>query len=559
MTSWDPGILFVLGIGMAGGTLGAWVFRRLRIPQVVGYIAIGVLLGRSGLGVVTEQDIDSFRLLNLFALGVIGFLVGGELTIATFRRYGKQFSGILVGEGMTACVLVGMASGVLVYGVTRDVTSAAAAGVVLGAIASATDPASTLETLREYRARGPLTTSLVATVALDDALAMSLYAIGTTLAGYLTAGSGTWTAAAGRIGLEVFGSLGLGTVAGLMLWLILRTAQGAERGLALAIGTLLVVIATAAAAEMDVILAAMAMGVALVNVAPKLSETLFGVVRSFASPIYVIFFVLVGARLGIEAMPGWLWLLVGAYVVLRSVGKAVGAYLGARMTGASASVRKYVGFGLFAQGGVAVGLSIMASHYFGQAEVAPGLSLGGLIIATVTTTTLIVQVIGPPMVKLAVRLADEIGRDVTEDDVRSTLCVRDVLSPHVKAVDQAAPLGRVLELFSENDQMVYPVVDGNGNLAGVLSLEHLKNLLPNQDTWEWLLAADVMDPASEALTASMPLADALQILTRLGVAQLPVTESETLRRPVGILDRRRADMLVSEEVLRRRKPRSSAA
>ena len=97
------GILILLGTGLLGGALGASVFQRLRIPQVVGYIVIGLLLGQSGFGLIQAIDEENLRPFNLFALGIIGFLVGGELKIETFRKYGKQFAAIIIRHCCSYC------------------------------------------------------------------------------------------------------------------------------------------------------------------------------------------------------------------------------------------------------------------------------------------------------------------------------------------------------------------------------------------------------------------------------------------------------------------------
>jgi len=183
------GVLFLLGIGAFGGILGATIFQRLRIPQVVGYIVIGVVIGQSGLHLVTSQDIITLGTFNLFALGLIGFMVGGELHGETFRLYGRQFMMILLGEGLGAFLLVGAALTLICWHFLGNFYVALACGIVFAAIASATDPASTINVLWEYRGRGVLTTTLTAIVALDDALAMTLYGLGTSIAAVLTGGS----------------------------------------------------------------------------------------------------------------------------------------------------------------------------------------------------------------------------------------------------------------------------------------------------------------------------------------------------------------------------------
>ena len=146
------GVLVLVGLAVFGGMLGAVVFQRLHIPQVVGYICIGVLIGQSGFRLIQPEDIVALQPLNLFALGIIGFLVGGEIQISILRQYARQFAAILLGEGILSFLLVGGASFGVLFFVTHDVRTSLAGAVVLGAIASATDPASIIDVLWEYRA-----------------------------------------------------------------------------------------------------------------------------------------------------------------------------------------------------------------------------------------------------------------------------------------------------------------------------------------------------------------------------------------------------------------------
>jgi Kef-type K+ transport system membrane component KefB len=298
MEGLHPGILVLLGIGVLGGALGAWFFQKIRIPQVVGYIVFGILIGQSGLKLIDLAEIEQFRSFTWFALGIIGFLVGGELRADTFRKYGGQFFSILMWEGMIAFFLVAGSSTLVLWNVTGNFSVALAAGVVFGAIASATDPASTVEVLWEYRAKGVLTLCIIAVVALDDALAMTLYGVGTSVSQMLTGQNSSVLAELKKVAYELGGSILVGGVVGVLMNLVLRYVhQKKERLLAISIGLLLVVIGTSNTAGLDVILVTMTMGLVLVNMAPLRSQELFTLTRSFAGPIYVMFFVLVGARL----------------------------------------------------------------------------------------------------------------------------------------------------------------------------------------------------------------------------------------------------------------------
>jgi len=544
-------ILILLGLGTFGGVVGARLFQQWRIPQVVGYIAIGVLIGKSGFGLIDAGTIRSLSSFNLFALGLIGFLVGGELHGDTFRRYGRQFCSILLGEGLGAFFLVGIPVTLICLHFLGSFPSALAAGIVFGAIASATDPASTVDVLWEYRSRGILTTSLVAIVALDDALAMTLYGLGTTAAAILAGESTSLGQAAAAIGIELFGAVALGAAMGILVNYLLRWLRRKEQTLVTALAVLLLVIGGASATGMDVILAAMTLGVTLTNLAPRRSEELFSLVTIFSRPIYVIFFVLVGAGLGIGQMPAWFWSIILVYVLARSLGKFFGARLGARLAGAPEPVARYAGFGLFAQGGVAVGLSIMAAHHLDEVIIDDNLSLGEMIVSAITATTLIVQVIGPPMVKFAIRRAGEIGRNITEEDVIAEWTTKQVMDSSAPIITEGDSLTSLVREFTTQATSSFPVADSRGRIIGIVTLEGLKEVMSEQGCWEWILAGDVMIPVTEMVTGETPLSEALDLMRQLNFERLAVVNDLRERQAIGILDNSQARKLVAREVLRR--------
>ena len=546
------GVLAVLGICVAGGVVGAWVFQKLKIPQVVGYIVVGVLLGDTGFGLLHPADIAALGSFNNFALGLIGFLVGGELSGSIFRKYGKQFTAMLMGEGLAAFVLVGVTSTLIVNTVVHDWPVALATGIVFGAIASATDPASTISVLWEYRAAGVLTTAVVAIVALDDALAMTLYGLGTSAADILTESGGEPVGVALlHTAIELGGAILLGIVCGFVLNAMMHYLPQTEKRLGISIGVLLLCVGLALACGMDLILASMTVGIVLINKAPKRSAQLFETIRSFSAPIYIVFFVLVGARLSLGNMPPWVWGLVASYVLMRSLGKWVGAYVGARVSRAEKPVCNYMGMTLFAQGGVAVGLSIVASQNLQHIHVAGGLSLGDTIIFTVTATTLCVQLIGPAFTKLAIKKAGEIGRNVTEEDVMAEWCVRDAMNTEIAPLREGTPLDQVVRHFAEQDTFVYPVVSNDGKIAGILTFDMLKELLTDRDTWQWMLVGDVMRPVKERLSADMNLGEAMREMQNLQVETLPVVDHSESGKLLGVLDRREARRKIGIELVRR--------
>jgi len=544
-----PGVLILFGIGVIGGILSATVVKKLKVPQVLGYILTGIIIGGSGLNIVTSEDIIRLRQFNYFALGIIGFLVGSEISFATFKKYARQFSAILLGEGLLAFTLVCIAVTLVLNRITGNFQVSLAAGIVFAAIASATDPASTISVLWEYRTAGILTTTIIAIVALDDALAMTLYGIGTSVAQLLSGSGGEIERQIINIGVELFGSIGLGVFAGFIVDRVVRKSSQHEMITAIAIGIILLLIGVCVRYDMDVILAAMAMGITVVNLSPKRSKELINRINAFSTPIYVLFFVLVGSRLTIGKMPGWLWLIVGLYVVLRSTGKMVGAWLGAKISKAEMVVQKYTGLTLFAQGGVAIGLSIMASGHLANVKVAGELALGDVVIFGVTATTFIVQIIGPPLVKLAVSYAGEVGKKVTEEDVIDKLTVGELTSGDVVPVFEDTTVRDVVSLLGESKYGFLPVLDRNGRFIGVVTMNEIRDVLFDQSLWDILVAPDIMESSQEYVRKDQPLREAMKVMDQLQVDQLPVVDTTDKGKFAGILDRKSIRGRVREKLL----------
>lgn len=545
-------VLVILGIAVFCGMIGALIFQKLKFPQVVGNIIIGLILGESVTGLISQADIANLKTFNLFALGIIGFLVGGELKIETFKKYAKQFLSILFFEGMFCFFMVGIATGLLVYAICRQVIPSIAVGLVFGAISSATDPASTIDVIWEYRAKGIMTTAIIAVVALDDALAMTLWGISTGILQIFGSGnvSDSILHELMMVVVHIFGSLLIGGIFAGILTLFFRFLQQIERAAAVSVGVILLIIGCAVYFDLDVILASMAAGFVLANVVPRRSEQLFKLLRNFSIPVYVMFFVLVGARLSLSNMPLWLWGIVILYVVFRSVGKVIGSYYGAKVAGSPSAVQKYLGFGIFAQGGVAIGLAIIASEKLSGVRVSDTLSMGDMVVYVVTSTTLILQLVGPAMVKMSLKHSGEAGRNITEEDIIATMHVMDVMDDKLITIEQRTPVAVAVEYFTENEALFYPVLDKDKHICGILTFESLKDIMGNRDSWQWLLVADVMMPVMDSAVPNEPLKNVYDKMLQLKIDQMPVLDNSNSRKILGMLDVRNIRQKIHAELLR---------
>ncbi len=538
-------IILLIGIAIFGGTVGARIFNRLSIPRIVGYVTIGIILGPL-LGIISQKTIRNLEPFNMFALGIIGFLIGGELEREIFRKFGRQVISILLFEGLAAFLLVGCLSFAITW-YFFDWKTALAVGVVFGAICAATDPASTMSVLWEYKSRGPLTAMLTAIVALDDALALVLYAICVSIAGVVIGHE-----EAGFFGAllssfyEIFGSLVIGVLAGIVLNWILKRTDDPERVLIFCISSALLIIGVALTRELDVIISTMALGVTLTNIGSKKVTSSFKLVHEFSAPIYVLFFVLIGARLRIVNGGTQVFLLAAAYIVGSIVGKTTGAWWGAVHSNAVLSIRKYLGFCLYQQGTIAIALLLMASSRFeGQ--------IRDTMLSVIIAGVFVLQLIGPVFVKIAAKKAGEAGLNITEDDLIKTYTVGDVMDTEVPVVSAGMSLSELIKMVGSTNSLCYPVVDKDNNLIGAVTLDGIRNTFSTQELNEWLVALDLAEPVVAKVTPEVALSKALETIRHLDIEFLPVVTSGNGDKHIGILNLRTVRRRLSAEVLAKQK------
>lgn len=531
--------MLTVALAVLLGTFGARLFRRLKIPQVVAYIVMGVALGGMGLGLIDERTVEGLGPLSLLALGIIGFNIGGELRLDVFKQHGRSALVILIAEGMGAFVVVTLLTGL--------VTGNWALAIVLGAIASATAPAATVDVLWEYRSLGVLTTLVLVIVALDDGLALLLYGFASAIAKSILNHSAFSILTVLQPLYEIAGAALLGSAVALLFRYAQRRISDKEMVLALVLGSVMLLVGASEALRVDMILASMAFGALYTNIGGKESKEVFASIQRFAPPIFVLFFVLVGARLRLSVLGGILGLVALLYVIGRSGGKFLGVWLGARLSKAPPVVSRYLGLTLFSQAGVAIGLAILSGQVFaGHPEMASA------IVAVITTSTFLVQIIGPPSVKFAIERAGEAGRNVTVEDLLAHFTVDQAMSKAPPVLRQDIPLAGVMSAVTRSDALHFPVVDADGKLTGVVTLEALKSVLTVPDIAPFIVAEDIMEPAGRSVQPGMKLSEAEELMRAQRRDFLTVVAADGSGRLLGMLPRRRIDKLLEDEIARRR-------
>lgn len=299
---------------------------------------------------------------------------------------------------------------------------------------------------------------------------------------------------------------------------------------------------------MDILLAAMSLGVMIANYTPRKSKEVFKLVGRATPPIYVLFFVLFGAKLNLSQMTLPMVLLAVVYLIGRTGGKAIGSNIGARLSGATKAVQKYVPWCFFSQAGVAIGLSILAGQRF------PG-EIGNAIVVIITTTTFIVQIIGPISTKWAVTKAGEVGLNITEEDIVRKSKAKDIMDKDVPLIYENMSLSEILRIFSEKNNLYYPVVNTNKYLLGIITIDNIKNTLMTSVLDSFLLAHDLMEPVTAVTTPETPMQEVKELLSRYNLEYLPVvTEGGKV---LGFLESRMINKIVSTKIIELQKQAES--
>ena len=554
-----PHIIFLLGLMMFFGSFGGRIFQKFKIPQVVGYIVIGIIIGASGFKVLGDNLISALNPISTIALSLIGFLVGAELKIDVIKKYGKQFVGILIGETTVPFLVVCIFTGTASYLITKNVPYAVSIGLLLGAICTATAPAATTDVLKEFRTKGPLTTTTLGIVAMDDAFALVAYTIAAAISSPMLEGKSVPVLAQlGAITYEIFGSIILGLAVGFILTKIISGMMSDDgRVLGFSLGTiflctgvceLAVFKAGPVALEFDHIMAAMTVGFYITNFSLPKTKNLFKLIDKYTPPIYVLFFVTVGAKLNVWKLKPLFILIAILYVTGRTIGKSIGAKLGAWITKAPPTVGKYLPFCLLSQAGVAIGLSTAAGNDFKN-------TIGTEIMLIITATTFIVQIIGPICVKYGVTKAGEVGLDVNAEDIMKKAVVGDVKvngenicsEKSYSIVSESDMVGSIINSFSHHENLNYAVKGENGKIAGQINLTHLKETMQMGEFGRFLLAMDIMDKPALTCKPSTSLTDAYKLFDDYDTDAICVVNEED--KPLGILEKYTVDHYLHTQVV----------
>ena len=407
--------LLSISIALCAGLLVSRFVKPLKMPAVTGYLIAGILigpyclgrLGVTGVGFTSMSEVKALSLFNDVALGFIAFAIGNEFRLSQLRQTGKQATVIGIFQALVAALLVDAVLIGLHFTVLGDSLPLADA-ITLGAIATATAPAATLMVVRQYKAKGKLTDLLLPIVALDDAVGLIVFSVSFGVAKALNLGMFDLTSILLEPVLEIIASLLLGLIMGIIFSAVEKYFKSNSKRLSLSITF---VILTVALSMMEFrigtvkvgfssLLVCMMLGTVFCNVC-DFSEEIMGKTDRWTAPLFILFFVLSGAELELSVLGNLAIVGIGlAYIVTRSLGKYLGAYISAKAVHCEPLIQRYLGITLLPQAGVALGMSVTVAQTLG-AE-------GQMVRNIVLFGVLIYELVGPTLTRIALTKSGDI-------------------------------------------------------------------------------------------------------------------------------------------------------
>jgi len=344
--------ILAVGLVMLSGVALGHVAAALGVSSVVGYLLAGITLGHAWPGIGGAITPAGTAFAAEMGLSLIAFVVGGELEARRIRSLPRGAVGIAFAQA-SLCMAAVLAAAAIAG-------KPPALGLVLGAIAAATAPSTTIMIIRRQKADGPLTRMLLSVVAVDDAVCIMLYAVAVSVARALpvAGASQSVTGVAGVFLWELVGSVMVGVVVGIALGYFVKYARGGDELVVIVVGAVLLASGLGSRMHVSPIISCLVLGATLTNLVTG-SRKLFATIDRFSPPVYVLLFALAGVGCNFRSLADSSMFMF-VLLLARVGGKAIGSFMAALAAQTGAAVRLRIGLSLLPQAGLAAGLTVAA-------------------------------------------------------------------------------------------------------------------------------------------------------------------------------------------------------
>ena len=395
-------VIISVAVMLIAGYVMSRLTKKLKLPNVTGYIIAGILIGPYCINIIPAKVVEGMSFLADIALAFIAFSTGEFFKMSTLKKNGGKNIVITVFEALLASIVVFL---VMYFALGLSLPFS----IVLGALAAATAPASTMMTIRQTNSKGDFVETLLQVVALDDVVGLVAFSVAIAVATASLAG----TVTAGNVLLPIVYNIVAFVVGGLLGFLLklLISKRSTDNRLIIAVATIFGFCGICSFMDVSPLLGCMAMGTVYMNTSND--DKLFKQLNYFSPPILLLFFVRSGVNFKLDALVstgesvgGVSLLVIGVvYFFVRILGKYGGSFLGCLVTKKDKKVRNYLGLALIPQAGVAIGLATLASRTIGG-------DTGSALETIILASSVLYELIGPACAKLALYLSKSYSNDI---------------------------------------------------------------------------------------------------------------------------------------------------
>lgn len=430
-------VIISIAIILLAGFVMSRITRLFKLPNVTAYIIVGILIGPYVLNLVPLEIIKGLDFLPDVALAFIAFSTGEFFKFSVLKKNGLKVLIITVLESVLASVFVFIVSFLILH-------LNLAFSLVLGSLAAATAPASTVMTIRQTGAKGDFVDTLLQVVALDDVVGLVLYSVAISLAvAYQSGEQMNISSIINPIIKNMLAIIGGSLVGFLMSFILMKHSN--DNRLIIAIALLFGFCGICAFFEISPLLGCMCMSTVYINVTDD--DKLFKQLNYWSPPLLLMFFVRSGMSFNLDSIlhpHGGIGssplLLIGVlYFLVRIIGKYCGAYIGCEIVHKPEKTKKYLGLALIPQAGVAIGLAALGARTLGG-------EMGDALQTIILASSVLYELIGPTCGKLALYLSGSYSdklEDVTDVSSRdkngNKLSEVDILKARIQSIQDKLP------------------------------------------------------------------------------------------------------------------------
>ncbi len=546
-------IALTVGMLLAGSLAAGLLADVIRLPKVTAYLLAGVTL--SYFHLVPEEHMPALEPLTKLAMALVLFHLGSQFPLDSMKRIARRALPMAAGELITTLVVV--VGGLALFGwFTGRVNGYQA--LVLGTLALATAPATTILVLRETQSEGPVTKSIGVLVTLNNVVAVVAFELAIVFIHLMQDKLNVpWYTSVWQQAVDLIASVLLGVGGGLVLSYGCAML-GQRRWLVLLVSASMLLLGLSETLEVPYMLTFIVLGMTVVNssdATPKMGQELDKV----GGLLTVVFFAVHGAELKVDqvAVAGVVGLM---YLLLRCFGKVVGVSVAARWTHQTPAVSTWVGPSLLAQAGAAISLAATIDPVADP-------ELGSQVLTVILGTVVVFEIIGPLLVRQAVLRSGEMplantihhtslssldailgvfrrffaafGWEPKKRDAAG-LKVSDLMRRNVDGIPQSADFDEVVHFIEHSHDNTYPVLDADGCVVGLIRYRLMSEAFfdPTIDTL--VRAEDLTTPAGGMLHPDDPVGEAVELFRILPDDCIPVVTRDEPQRFTGVI--RRSDL-----------------